>query len=140
MGKKTKPLRDVNPPDLYEARRGIIRSVDELEFGLPAVVRILSQNKAMSSYFIQEFEAMFASELNEAVPYEKTFIDHKNLKVLIKLPDPPNERDKEIIRHAIIRDYTLGTDDLKTRAALIALDGTDQETKKKLIEQEKIRK
>lgn len=137
MAKKKNEVSEVKIPNLYDARRNVIKGQDELEYGLRGVVRILSRNKGRSSYFIQEFEAKFASELNEVVPYEKTFVDHENLKVIIKLPDPPNEHEKEIIRHAIVKDYTLGVDDLRTRAGLIAWEGMDESTKRKLIEAEK---
>lgn len=125
------------PPNLYEARKGVLKSTDDVIYGLPAVVRILSRNQGKRGYFIQEFEVLFASELNEQVEHEKTFIDHKNLKVIIKLPDPQNEREKEAIRHATVMDYTLGVDDLKSRAGLIVYYGSDDETKKKLIAREK---
>lgn len=124
-------------PDLKEARKGILHSTDDLEFGLRAVVRILSRSRGKSGYFIQEFEALFASELEEEVLYEKTFIDHENLRIIIKLPEPRNQMERERIRHEVLKEYTLGIDDLRTRAGLIVFEGMDEASRKLLIEKEK---
>lgn len=138
MAKKKSPSDALlTPPNFYEARKGVLKSTDDVVYGLPAVVRILSRNQGKRGFFIQEFEVLFASELKEDVEHEKTFIDHKNLKVIIKLPDPPNEHERESIRHATVMDYTLGVDDLKSRASLIVYYGSDEATKKKLIAREK---
>ena len=138
MGRRQENNAMSKTPDLNKSRRGVIQNYEELEYGLRAVVRILGHRKGYRGYFIQEFEVLFASELKEKVPYEKTFIDHKNLKVIVKLPDPPEgSDDKEMIRHGILKDYTMGIDDLKTRAGLIVLEGIDDETRKILISKEK---
>ena len=101
------------------------------------LVRILSHRKGSRGYFIQEFEAYFASELKEEIRYEKTFIDHENLKVIIKLPNPVNEQERENIRRKTLNYYTMGIDDLKTRASLIVLEGMNDEAKETLIKKEK---
>lgn len=134
MGDKFKGM---NSPDLAKNRKGVLSSIDELEFGLRGVVRILSRSKGKRGYFIQEFEALFGSELNEDIKYEKTFIDHENLKILIKLPNPSNQSEKEKVRHEALKSYTLGIDDLRTRAGLIVLEGMDDQVKRTLIANEK---
>ena len=126
------------PPDLKEARKNVLVTEDDLKYGLRAVVRILSRKRGKRGYFIEEFEVKFASELQEEIHYEKTLIDHENLKIIIKLPDPPSNESKEVIRHSVIKDYTLGIDDLKTRAGLIAYEGFDEKAKKLLIDREKM--
>ena len=137
MGQTNKGEAKEKGPDLNKPRRGVLHSQEELEYGLKGIVRILSHRKGRRGYFIQEFEVQFASELNEKVPYEKTFIDHENLKVIVKLPDPKDQKEKEIIRHELLKDYTMGIDDLKTRAGLIVLEGMDDEARSILIEREK---
>ena len=57
------------------------------------------------------------------IRHEETFLDYENLKIIIKLPDPADPSMKEVIRHQITKEYTMGADDLKTRAALVAFDG-----------------
>lgn len=137
MSKKANESILSRPPNLLEKRQDIIHSKDELEFGLMGVIKILSKRKGKSGYFIQEFEALFASELQEEVLAERTYIDHENLKIIIKLPDPENAREKELIRHEIVKDYTLGVDELKTRAGLIVMESMDSKTKSLIIDKEK---
>ena len=133
----SKRNNNMNSPHLNEGRKGVITHIEELEFGLKGVVRILSRSKGKRGYFIQEFEALFASELDEDVKYEKTYIDHENLKIVIKLPNPANNDERERLRHEVLKNYTLGIDDLRTRAGLIILEGMDEQTKKMLIQKEK---
>ena len=126
-------------PDLGEALRGVLRSEDELQYGLRGVVRILGNRgkNGKNGYFFEGFKVLFASELNEDIQHEETFLDYENLKIIIKLPDPKDPQNKEIIRHQYTRQYTLGADDLKTRAALVAFAGLDDSTKETLVENEK---
>jgi hypothetical protein len=126
-------------PDLIQPLRGILKSDEELEYGLRGVVRILGRRgkNGKNGYFFEGFKTVFASEIGEEIQYEETFLDYENLKIVIKLPDPLDSSMKESIRHQITKDYTLGADDLKTRAALVAFEGLDDKTKKSLIEKEK---
>lgn len=126
-------------PNLGEALRGVLHSEDELQYGLRGVVRILSSRRGdgKSGYFFQGFKVLFASELNERIEHEETYLDHANLKIVIKLPDPKDPQNRETIRHEYTKQYTLGADDLKTRAALIAFAGLDESTKESLVENEK---
>lgn len=126
-------------PDLGEALRGVLHSEDELQYGLRGVVRILSSRgrTAKNGYFFEGFKVLFSSELREIVEHEETFLDYENLKIAIKLPDPKDTKNREVIRHQYTKQYTLGADDLKTRAAIIAFAGLDDATKESLIEAEK---
>lgn len=126
-------------PDLGEALRGVLRSKEELQYGLRGVVRILGNrgSHGKNGYFFEGFRVLFASELNEAIQYEETFLDYENLKIVVKLPDPKDPQNKEVIRHQYTKQYTLGADDLKTRAALVAFASLDDSTKDSLVESEK---
>ena len=136
-GKKNQLHSEV--PNLGEPLKGVINSTDELEYGLRGVVRILSgRGKAgKNGYFFEGFKAVFGSEIGEDIEHEETCLDHGNLKIIIKLPDPQDPKQKEMIRHHYLKQYTLGADDLKTRAALVAFAGLDDSTKQSLIEKEK---
>ena len=136
-GKKSKIHTEI--PDLAAPRKGIINSTDELEYGIPGVVRILSGRGkgGRNGYFIGGFQAVFASEINEEIQFEETYVDHENLKIIIKIPDPADPSQKETIRSNRLREYTLGADDLKTRAAVVAFASLDEATKKSLISKEK---
>ena len=88
-------------PNLNQARRGVIHNQDELEYGLGrklklrihlavmilqmlfkwAVVRILSHRKGSRGYFIQEFEAYFASELKEEIR-NKFKVNHEEVSAV----------------------------------------------------------
>lgn len=139
MAKGKKNSLHAEVPKLGEPLKEVIKSTDELEYGLRGVVRILSgRGKAgKNGYFFEGFRAVFASELGEDIKFEETFLDHENLKIVIKLPDPIDPSKKELIRHEYVKQYTLGADDLKTRAALVAFAGLDDPTKKSLIQKEK---
>ena len=139
MSKGKKSSRHSEIPNLSEPLRGAIHSADELEYGLRGVVRILSgRGKAgKNGYFFEAFKAVFASEIGEDIQFEETFLDYENLKIIIKLPDPKDPKQKEIIRHQYIKQYTLGADDLKTRAGLVAFASLDEATKQALITKEK---
>jgi hypothetical protein len=139
MAKSKKSRLHAEIPRLEEPLKGVIKSTDELEYGLRGVVRILSgRGKAgKNGYFFEGFRAVFASEIGEDIQFEETFLDYENLRIVIKLPDPKDPKQKEAIRHQYLRQYTLGADDLKTRAALVAFAGLDDSTKQALIEQER---
>jgi hypothetical protein len=139
MAKNKRTTIHAEIPNLGEALRGVISSTEELEYGLRGVVRILSgRGKAgKNGYFFEGFKAVFASEIGEDVLHEETFLDYENLKIIIKLPDPTDPKQKELIRHQYLKQYTLGADDLKTRAALIAFAGLDEPTKQILVAKEK---
>lgn len=139
MPKPKKSKNHAEIPDIGEPLKGALRSADELEYGLRGVVRILSgRGKAgKNGYFFEGFKAVFASEIGEDIQHEETFLDYENLKIVIKLPDPSDQQKKELIRHQYLKQYTLGADDLKTRAALVAFAGLDESTKQSLIEKEK---
>ncbi|NUN07193.1 MAG: hypothetical protein HUU57_15715 [Bdellovibrio sp.] len=129
----------VEIPDLGEALRGVLHSEDELQYGLRGVVRILSNRgrNGKNGYFFEGFKVVFGSEINEEVSHEETFLDYENLKIIVKLPDPKDSKSKEIIRHQYTKHYTLGADDLKTRAAMVAFAGLDDSTKETLVASEK---
>jgi hypothetical protein len=139
MAKEKKNILHAEPPNLNEPLKGVLNSTEELEYGLRGVVRILSgRGKAgKNGYFFEGFKAVFASEIGEDIRHEETFLDYENLKIVIKLPDPEDPKQKELIRHQYIKQYTLGADDLKTRAALVAFAGLDSQTKQTLIAKEK---
>ncbi|HEX7673547.1 MAG TPA: hypothetical protein VF412_05220 [Bdellovibrio sp.] len=141
MAKDRKPTAPTVPeiPDLGEALRGVLHSEDELQYGLRGVVRILSNRgkSGKNGYFFEGFKVSFASELGEVIEHEETFLDYENLKIIIKLPDPKDSKNKEVIRHQYTKQYTLGADDLKTRAAIVAFAGLDDTTKEALVETEK---
>jgi hypothetical protein len=139
MAKTKKNPMHAEIPKIGEPLRGVIRSTDELEYGLRGVVRILSgRGKAgKNGYFFEGFKAVFGSEIGEDIQFEETFLDYENLKIIIKLPDPKDPETKELIRHQYLKQYTLGADDLKTRAALVAFAGLDDSTKETLINKEK---
>lgn len=126
-------------PNLSEPVQNVLHSSDDLEFGLRGVVRILSgRGKAgRNGYFFEGFKALFASELGEEILFEETFLDYENLKIVIKLPDPLDSTQKDMIRREYLKQYTLGADDLKTRAALVAFAGLDENARRLLIEHEK---
>lgn len=127
-------------PDLSEARKGILKNPEELEYGLRAMVRILGRRKgAVGGYFFSGFVVKFADELNsnKEVKHEETYLDYEKLKIFILLPKPAEGENREMIRHQFTMDYTMGADDLKTRAALIAFQGLDEKAKKMVIEKEK---
>ncbi len=135
--KTSSPAPDV--PDFGKVLKGALRSEEELQYGLRGVVRILSNRgrKGRNGYFFEGFQVLFASELKEQVLSEEVFLDYENLKIIIKLPDPKDSKNKELIRHEYTRQYALGADDLKTRAALVAFSGLDDATKEALVENEK---
>lgn len=137
--KKVSGVSSTEIPDLSETLRGVLHSEDELQYGLRGVVRILSSRgrSGKNGYFFEGFKVLFSSELGEEIEHEETFLDYENLKIIIKLPDPKDNKSREIIRHQYIKQYTLGADDLKTRAAIIAFAGLDESTKVSLIEAEK---
>jgi hypothetical protein len=127
-------------PNLSKSPKCILKNTEELEYGLRAVVRILSRRKgAASGYFFNGFIVRFADELDHTrkILHEETFLDYENLKIVILLPAPSQDGEREIIRHQFLVDYTMGADDLKTRAALIAFRGLDESTKNAVIENEK---
>jgi hypothetical protein len=97
---------------------------------------LLGKNRK-NGYFFEGFKTVFASEIGEQIDHEETFLDHDSLKIIIKLPDPADPSMKEAIRHEITKDYTLGADDIKTRAALVAFDSLTENAKKVLIAKEK---
>lgn len=137
MKEKKNQFSATEIPDLSGSIRNVIHSEDELQYGLRGVVRILSHRRGKTGYFFEGFHVLFASELNENIEHEETYLDYENLKIIIKLPDPKDPANREIIRHQYTRQYTLGADDLKTRAALVAFSGLDELTKKALVESEK---
>lgn len=126
-------------PDFGKILKGVVKSEDELQYGLRGVVRILSSRgrNGKNGYFFEGFQVLFASELKEKILSEEVFLDYENLKIIIKLPDPREAKNKELIRHEYTRQYALGADDLKTRAALVAFSGLDDATKVALVENEK---
>ncbi len=126
-------------PDFGKAFKGVLRSEEELQYGLRGVVRILSNRgkNGKNGYFFEGFKVQFASELKEIILNEEVFLDYENLKIIIKLPDPKESKNKEVIRHEYTRQYALGADDLKTRAALVAFSGLDDSTKEALVLNEK---
>lgn len=136
---KKRAVSDVEIPQLREPLKGALKSTDELQYGLRGVVRILSGRgrAGRNGYFFEGFKVAFASEIGEEIQFEETFLDYENLKIIIKLPDPDDPKKRELIRHEYLRQYTLGADDLKTRAALVAFAGLDDSTKHSLIEREK---
>lgn len=140
---KTKKKIVPQIPDIanVEALKGVLTSTDELEYGVRGVVRILSGSgkSGKIKYFMEGFRALFASELGEKVDFAYTTLDHENLVIIIKLPDPKDPSQKESVRHYYLREYTMGADDLKTRAALTAFAGLDAEAKQALISKEKQR-
>lgn len=137
--KKKGPSDIAEIPDLGQALRGALHSEDELRYGVRAVVRILSNRgrTGKNGYFFEGVRVVFGSEINEVIRHEETFLDHENLKIVVKLPDPKSPSDKEIIRHQYTKHYTLGADDLKTRAAITLFAGLDDSTKAALIAAEK---
>ena len=140
MAKNKRTTLHTEIPNLGEALRGVITSTEELEYGLRGVVRILSGRGGKSGkngYFFEGFKAVFASEIGEEIQHEETFLDYENLKIIIKLPDPKDPTEKELIRHQYLKQYTLGADDLKTRAALVAFAGLDESTKQVLVAKER---
>jgi len=136
--KDQEPLTRI--PNITEPLRGILKSTEELEYGLRGVVRILGGRgkSRKNGYFFEGFKTVFASEIGETIEHEETYLDHDSLKIIIKLPDPPDPEMKEAIRHQITKDYTLGADDLKTRAALIAFDSLNEDSKRALIAKERV--
>lgn len=115
---------------------GVIKSEEELEYGLRGIVRLLSRRGKKTGYFFERIVVMFNSELPHEVKYEQTFLDHENLRIVIELPDPPDLSLQEKIRSQANQAYTFGADDYKTRAALSAWEGLDQRTKDVLIKKE----
>lgn len=140
MAKRRKSVTSQLPeiPDLSEPLRGVLHSEDEV-YGLRGVVRILSNRgrSGKNGYFFEGIKVVFASEINEKVTHEKTFLDYENLEIVVKLPDPVDPIKKELIRHHYNKEYTLGADDMKTRSAITAFAGLDEHTKKALVEAEK---
>lgn len=139
MSNRKKNQLPPETPNLTMPLRGVIRSDDELEYGLRGVVRILSGRgkDGKNGYFFEGFKAVFGSEIGEDIRHEETFLDYENLKIVIKLPDPEDPEQKEVIRHQYVKQYTLGADDLKTRAAVVAFSSLDESTKEALIAKEK---
>jgi hypothetical protein len=124
-------------PNIVKPLSSIFKSEEELEYGLRGVVRILAGRGKKNGFFFEGFKTVFASEIGEHVEHEETFLDHVNLKIIIKLPDPPDPEMKESIRHHITLDYTMGADDLKTRAALVAYNSLKESAKTALITKQK---
>ena len=126
-------------PNIAAPLQAVLRSDEELKYGLRGVVRILGGRgtNGRNGYFFEGFKTVFASEIGERIDHEEVFLDYENLKIIIKLPDPSDPTMREAIRHQITKDYTMGADDLKTRAALVAFEGLSDETKRALIEKEK---
>jgi hypothetical protein len=137
--KKTDGVSSQQIPNFNQSLQETIHSVDELQFGLPGVIRILSRRgkNQKNEYFFEGFKVLFSSELDEPVFCEEVFLDYENLKIIIKLPDPKDSRNKEVIRHEYIRHYALGADDMKTRSAIVAFASLDKTAKKILIQNEK---
>ena len=51
-------------PNLSKARKSVLKSTEELEYGLRAIVRILCRRKgATGGYFFDGFQVKFADEL-----------------------------------------------------------------------------
>ena len=124
-------------PGVLKPNSGVIKSEEELEYGLRGIVRLLGRRGNKTGYFFERIAVMFSSELPYKVEYEQTYLDHENLKIIIELPDPENSSLKEKIRSQINQSYTFGADDYKTRAALSAWEGLDQRTKEALVKKEK---
>src|SRR5262249_40313111 len=92
-----------NIPNSIGPLRSILKSDEELEYGLRGVVRILGGRgkSRKNGYFFEGFKTVFASEIGEQIEHEETFLDHDSLKIIIKLPDPADPEMKEIVRHQI---------------------------------------
>ena len=69
-------------PDFGKAFKGVLRSEEELQYGLRGVVRILSNcgKNGKNGYFFEGFKVQFASELKEIILNEEVFLDYENLK------------------------------------------------------------
>ena len=125
-------------PNALQPLQGVLKSDEEL-YGIRGVVRILSGHGrgGKNAYFFEGFKVVFGSEIGEEILHEETFLDHENLKIIIKLPNPADSALKESIRRQATKDYTLGADDLKTRAALVAFDALDANAKRSIVEKER---
>ena len=122
---------------IFKPNTGIIKSEEELEYGLRGIVRLLARRGNKTGYFFERIAVIFNSELPHEVKYEQTYLDHENLKIIIELPDPENPSLREKIRSQTNQAYTFGSDDYKTRAALSVWEGLDQRTKDSLVKKEK---
>lgn len=148
MSSDDKEEPNASIPNLREARLGVLNSMEDVQFGLPGIVRLLSKRKKnrKGRYFIEQVLVKFADEIEEideitvqgeSVKHERTFIDHANLILYVLLPKLGDSKQKDSIRHDYNMDYTLGMDDLKTRAALTAYIGLPAEHRQTLIDEEK---
>ena len=135
-------------PDLYEARFGVLKSQDDIQFGLPSLVRRLGKRKEdrKGRYFIEQVLVKFADEIESikeipieanSINHERTYIDHANLILYVLLPTIKDHKKRASIRHEYNKEYSMGIDDLKTRAAITAYIGLPSQERKILIEQEK---
>ncbi len=139
MSKKEDEYLNISAPDLSASRKSVMRSEEDLKYGVGGIVRILSGRgrNGKCDYFFEGFNVVFSSEVDENIDYEEVYLDHKNLKIIIKLPDPNDISKKESIRHAVTMDYVASADDLKSRAALVLFEGLTDEARQALIEKEK---
>lgn len=135
-------------PNIYDARDGVLESRDDVLYGLPAIVRLLSKRNSdkKGRYFTEQILVKFADEISDIseipleeheITHERSYIDHANLILYVLLPKETDPKRKATLRHEYNKDYSLGIDDMKTRAAIIAYTGLSESERDKIKNEEK---
>lgn len=122
-------------PSLTDPQEGIFKSLDDVQFGLPAVLRILSGSKTVPSFLIQTLEV----DISARHTSQHLRQVHERAALVICAPKKKNETKEEIERREreLLRYYSAELEVMKAGGAAQVFRGIDSKTKKLLISKEK---